>query len=687
MSFVLQHPYAQALAWALVHFLWQGAAIALVLVAVHRLGRLSASARYTTGVVAMVLMLGMPVLTVVRLSSTPPTMPSAGAVVPEGAIGGISDRAADASPVTPLRQDVPPPEPSSVSLLPTAVLVAWSAGVIALSLRLLGGWIVARRFARRALSPASAEIQALARRVAGRLALDRVVGVFESASVSVPMMIGWIKPVVLLPTAAVAGLSMAQVEALLAHELAHVRRHDYLVNLLQSVVETLLFYHPAVWFVSRRMRVDREHCCDDLAVDVCDRVVYATALTELASIARTPRMALAATDGSLVNRVRRILGQNTDRTDAGSGWLSACLVVVLVISGAVIAPIALKTSAQTSQTTSDPTAVVGGVVAGVSAGVPGGVATGVKGGPVKSAVVGGVQGGVVGGVPGGVSAGVGGVAGWLNAPAQAAAQAQQAQQARDEELKALEARRRQLEEERAKIEAARAENELRRAETQGRTRMQQLELELNRLMQDHARMRQQVANGAATSSSVAEVEAKIAVAQNQLAAEKSEMEFRKMEFELRRRELDLERQALRTDREREEAVRRLSHEADLTSIEAERHALMRRVEEAVKQSEAEAARLSFGEAADRVKLELSTAVLEPNATAAAGDYVFVAIHNEPDLPRMFVVQKDGTIRFPFLGAIRVEGQTARQVRDALSKQLADRKLATGSGIDVTLRRR
>jgi len=76
-----------------------------------------------------------------------------------------------------------------------------------------------------------------------------------------------------------------------------VRRHDYLVNLLQSVVETLLFYHPAVWWVSGRMRVDRELCCDDVALEVCDRIVYATALSDLAAIATTPRMALAATDG------------------------------------------------------------------------------------------------------------------------------------------------------------------------------------------------------------------------------------------------------------------------------------------------------------------------------------------------------------------------------------------------------
>jgi hypothetical protein len=107
----------------------------------------------------------------------------------------------------------------------------------------------------------------------------------------------------------------------IAHELAHIRRHDYLVNLLQSFVETLLFYHPAVWWVSSEVRAEREHCCDDLAVEVCgDRVVYVTALAELTSIERRA-FALAATDGSLVARVRRILGRPTSaRLELPPSW-------------------------------------------------------------------------------------------------------------------------------------------------------------------------------------------------------------------------------------------------------------------------------------------------------------------------------------------------------------------------------
>src|SRR4030095_13888079 len=112
--------------------------------------------------------------------------------------------------------------------------------------------------------------------------LFRSVHVVESIAVEVPTVIGWMRPVILLPVAAVAALTPAQVEAILAHELAHIRRHDYAVNLLQTTAETLLFYHPAVWWISKRIRAEREHCCDDVAVRVCgDAVSYAHALAEL----------------------------------------------------------------------------------------------------------------------------------------------------------------------------------------------------------------------------------------------------------------------------------------------------------------------------------------------------------------------------------------------------------------------
>jgi beta-lactamase regulating signal transducer with metallopeptidase domain len=413
MTDILQHPYLQAFARALIHFVWQGAAIGIVGYVLLRLLRLSATARHETGVALLAVMLAAPVATTWYLARETPVRGGATSG-PELASAGRS-AAVEARVVTAPSAAASYPSSSSAAPLvsPAVVLVLWLAGVIVLSIRLVGGWLVARRLARRAIQLAAPDVQSLARLVAGRLALDRVVQIVESSTVAVPVMVGWIKPVVILPTAALAGLTPLQVEALLAHELAHVCRHDYLVNLLQSVVETVLFYHPAVWWVSGEVRAAREQCCDDLAVGVCDRLVYATALAELAAMAKTPRLALAAADGSLATRVRRILGHSATTGDARAGWIPAALLALLI---AGVAPMVWTTAARAADGQSGvqggvATGVQGGVAAGVPdgavSGVRGGVASGVTGG-VASGVTDGVAIGVGGGVAGGVQAGVSG---------------------------------------------------------------------------------------------------------------------------------------------------------------------------------------------------------------------------------------------------------------------------------------
>jgi len=167
--------------------------------------------------------------------------------------------------------------------------------------------------------------------------------VLESAVVQVPAVIGWLRPVVLLPASALTGLSPLQLDALLAHELAHVRRGDYLVNLLQTVIETLLFYHPAVWWVSARVRQEREHCCDDLAVTVCgDAMVYARALVGMEGLRVPPRaFAPAAAGGSLLHRVRRLVAPGTP--EIFPRWAAGIVMVALSLSvaaGAAFAGVA-----------------------------------------------------------------------------------------------------------------------------------------------------------------------------------------------------------------------------------------------------------------------------------------------------------------------------------------------------------
>jgi len=196
----------------------------------------------------------------------------------------------------------------------------WAMGVGLLSGKLiLGGWSV-HRLKLAQTTPVTSEWLERLQTLRHRMRVSRPVRLLESALVEVPTVAGWFRPVILLPVSTLSGLSMAQLELILAHELAHIRRCDAWINLLQVLVETLLFYHPAVWWVSRCIREERELCCDDLAVQACgNRLAYAQALTALESL-RGPAAttALAASGGSLLQRIRHVLG--LPGTPLALGW-------------------------------------------------------------------------------------------------------------------------------------------------------------------------------------------------------------------------------------------------------------------------------------------------------------------------------------------------------------------------------
>jgi len=243
---------------------------------------------------------------------------------------------------SPLMPSVAGPGSSSSMSTPTALVEAvqpwlvpvWLLGVTALSLRFAGGWLQVQRLRYHSTSPATAAVSDAVRRLSARLGLRRRVSVLRSPRVAGPLTLGWLRPAILLPASTLSGLDPRQLELVLAHELAHVRRHDYLVNLLQSVAEILLFFHPAAWWLSRRIREEREMCCDDVAVATCgDPVSLARALATLEQH-RATRVGLvaAATGGSLLVRVRRLLGMPSTPDPRPSGWVSLLLVVGLLMA-------------------------------------------------------------------------------------------------------------------------------------------------------------------------------------------------------------------------------------------------------------------------------------------------------------------------------------------------------------------
>ena len=334
--------------WTLIHFAWQGTVLTLAAAGMLRFCRSqSANTRYTIGCITLAAMLVAPVLTACVLWS--PLSDGATGVtsfwtiseVPIASVawdGGVGDRIRSIGTLT-----------SRVDALLPLVVSGWLAGVIVLLIRMAGGLWRVRRLQASALALAPSRWQAVGERVAARLGLPRVVRIVDSALVDTPTVIGWLKPVILLPIAALANLTPSQVEAILAHELIHIRRHDYVLNVVQTLAETLLFYHPGVWWLSSQVRTEREHCCDDAAVATCgDPVDYVKALAELEAYRSSgTTLALAATGGALTARVRRLLLPPIATEPRPVSWVVTAGVTLLLAGGvgSVFVPFGQNTSA------------------------------------------------------------------------------------------------------------------------------------------------------------------------------------------------------------------------------------------------------------------------------------------------------------------------------------------------------
>jgi len=226
----------------------------------------------------------------------------------------------------------------SLDALPWLV-EAWLLGVAFLSLRSAGGFLLLERERRRQSSVVSPRVLEICYTLQDQLGLNRAIAYCECKWLQAPAVIGWFRPVVFLSVTALTGLSEEQLQVVIAHELAHIQRFDPFVNVFQVCVETLLFYHPAVWWLNKRILAEREHCCDDMAVALCGNAVeYARALTLMEEWRSAPVFAMAANRGPLTERIVRVLGLKT----LGAGMRGIGLTgSILCLTAALIAGNAL----------------------------------------------------------------------------------------------------------------------------------------------------------------------------------------------------------------------------------------------------------------------------------------------------------------------------------------------------------
>ncbi len=318
-------PFLYSLSLTLVHFLWQGLLVAFILKSLLSIIEKNKSKlRYTLATLAMLSNALLAVLTFTMVY--PDTNAGINSYLGPIPLTSLVNELTQQNALLTYQELLP----SILAYSLPYISLLWLATIVILASKLL---IEIRNVNNLPLHSSISPSLALSTRfeeLAKQIKLTKTPKLLISLKAEVPMAIGWLKPVVLLPASMVTGLNSAQLEMLILHELAHIRRHDYLVNFLQTLIELLFFFHPGVHWIGKQMRNEREYCSDDIAVQHCgDAIAYAHTLTDTASLCAKnhfhtiPTMAMAASGGDLKERVLRLVDHHCAPTNNTSKWLAA----------------------------------------------------------------------------------------------------------------------------------------------------------------------------------------------------------------------------------------------------------------------------------------------------------------------------------------------------------------------------
>ena len=319
---------AEALGWTILHSLWQATLIGAVLMLILQLMKNSnASQRYLislSSLFAILLMAGITFFTIYQ--------PATALVASAEVVTWFEMPTFQETEKT--WQDYLTIAMSFVTAYSPQISLVWLLGVTFLSIHFLFSLLYVHQLKTYKVKPVSVEWERRLNAIAEKIKINRQIKLVESALVVVPTVVGWLKPVILFPLGMLVSLPTYQIESILAHELAHIRRNDFFINILQSIVEILFFYHPAVWYISKHIENERENCCDDIAITtIGDSLTYIKALTNLANMKTTnlsPALAVTGRKGSLFQRVSRI-AQNTNlvKKHTVSPKLTAAMIVIM----------------------------------------------------------------------------------------------------------------------------------------------------------------------------------------------------------------------------------------------------------------------------------------------------------------------------------------------------------------------
>ncbi|MEL6250625.1 MAG: M56 family metallopeptidase [Bacteroidota bacterium] len=333
MNYLTEHTWMQALGWTLLHSLWQASLIALIwAISRHFLKLSSAQKRYLAAMGAIFTLLLCSALTFWQLvpEYTERSLPA-----PSG-IEAMSLPTLDDIPAALLSVEASESWTDFFDSIAPWLSLLWILGAVIMGIRFSGGLWYVHRLRHTAITPLDDQWQKRANAIAKKLGLTRAWQLMESELVTQPLTLGHFKPLVLIPVGMLSGLSPEQVEAILAHEFAHIRRADFLFNLIQSLIEILFFYHPAVWWLSREIRKERELCCDDMAVAAMgDAFTYAEALTRLQLFRHSPQhfltMQAKGKSGSFTARIHRLFAPSPSGPSLWKSFSAALLLSMAIL--------------------------------------------------------------------------------------------------------------------------------------------------------------------------------------------------------------------------------------------------------------------------------------------------------------------------------------------------------------------
>ncbi|MHB8905840.1 MAG: M56 family metallopeptidase [Melioribacteraceae bacterium] len=339
MNFIydlIPEEFIKAIGWTIFHSLWQGAVISILLAGVLLMtGKKSAQLRYNLTVTALFFMFGISVITFAQVYSSNTTRNSE--TVETASVSTINSNVSEQIDTATFNS-----ENNFTGLLKSyfaqhlpLIVTIWFFGFLVFSFRFVGGVLYVQRLRHNGINPVDDSWFYKLKELSGKFGLKKLVSLSESTKVKAPITIGYLKPLILLPIGMISGLPQEQVEAIIIHELAHIKRYDFLINLFQTFIETIFFYHPAVWWISSTIKNERENCCDDLTLKLCGgSLIYFKALYNLQQICSDENKIALAAIGKKNQLFRRINRMNSNNKITSYGVRFAAFAVLLIVIAA-----------------------------------------------------------------------------------------------------------------------------------------------------------------------------------------------------------------------------------------------------------------------------------------------------------------------------------------------------------------